>query len=182
MVDAAVSGVAFTASPRTGDPSVVAINASWGLGQAIVSGEVTPDEYWVSKVDLRVTGRTVTRKLHECRPDPAGHGVHTVDVPPERQERPSLDDNSVRAVAAMAVVVERHYGCPQDIEWTLDRAGRLLVLQSRPETRWKARRAATGPRPTDYLAVVHAAAASVAGRSGLSGGQARQSGTAPHRP
>jgi pyruvate,water dikinase len=165
MVDAEVAGVAFTVSPRTGDRSVVAINASWGLGHAVVSGEVTPDEYWVSKVGPRVRERTVAHKRTRCVVDPdAGHGVRTADVPEADRDRACLDDDRVLELAALAVRVERHYGSPQDIEWALTRPdggrpGRFLLLQSRPETSWRTRKAqAARPGPAaGYLGVIQAA-------------------------
>lgn len=167
MVDAAVAGVAFTVSPRTGDRSVVAINASWGLGHAVVSGEVTPDEFWVSKVGPQLTQKTVAHKATQCVVDPAaGHGIATVDVPAGQQDVACLTDEQVVDLAALAIRVEEHYGCPQDIEWALtaataDRPGRFVLLQSRPETTWKTRRAETQARKPaavgGYLALVQAA-------------------------
>jgi pyruvate, water dikinase len=156
MVDATVSGVAFTVSPRTGDRSVVAVNASWGLGQAVVSGEVTPDEYWLTKAGPALTAGRIAHKERECRPAPGGRGVVTVDVPAERRDVAALDDDQIRALASLAMRVEEHYGCPQDIEWALDATGRLLVLQSRPETTWRARRAARPVAGNAFLDLVHA--------------------------
>ncbi|WUH98330.1 hypothetical protein OHR68_33255 [Spirillospora sp. NBC_00431] len=145
MVDAAVAGVAFTVSPRTGDRSVVAVNAGWGLGHAVVSGEVTPDEFWISKIGPRLTERTVAAKTVQCVVHPSGRGVTTVAVPEDLQRIPCLDDADVLALAELAIRVEEHYGCPQDIEWALTRDGggrpRFLILQSRPETTWKQHRA-----------------------------------------
>ncbi len=164
MVDAEVSGVAFTVSPRTGDRSVVAVNASWGLGHAIVSGEVTPDEFWVSKVGPRITATTVATKARRCVADPSGAGTRSEDVPAELRDVACLADDDVLALTALAVRIEEHYGSPQDIEWA--RAGdRFLVLQSRPETSWKERRAQTRAArpggaggPGGYLDLVQAAA------------------------
>jgi len=155
MVDATVSGVAFTVSPRTGDRSVVAVNASWGLGQAVVSGEVTPDEYWLSKVGPTLTAGRIAHKTRECRPAPGGRGVVTVDVPAERRDVAALDDERIRALAALAMRIEEHYGCPQDIEWALDASGRLLILQSRPETTWRKTRAARPVAGSAFLDLVH---------------------------
>ena len=72
MVDAEVSGVLFTCNPVSGDPSMVALNASWGLGIGVVGGEVTPDDYLVSKVTGEVVRQTVSTKHHQYVPDPAG--------------------------------------------------------------------------------------------------------------
>jgi pyruvate,water dikinase len=158
MVDAAVAGVAFTVSPRTGDRSVVAINASWGLGHAVVSGEVTPDEYWVSKIGPAVTARTVAHKPTRCVADAAaGHGIATVAVAAADRDRACLDEVQIVALAELAVRVEEHYGSPQDIEWALTGDGRFVLLQSRPETTWKAA-AARARRPAGgYLDLVQAA-------------------------
>jgi pyruvate,water dikinase len=165
MVDATTSGVAFTVSPRTGDRSVIAVNASWGLGQAVVSGEVTPDEFWLSKAGPTITRRTVVRKARECRPADSGRGVVMVDVPPDRRDVACVDDAQLHALAALALRIEEYYGCPQDIEWALTADGRLLVLQSRPETTWRARRAETTARGQDrpgYLGVIQALGAGLA--------------------
>jgi pyruvate, water dikinase len=129
MVDAAVSGVMFTCNPVSGDPSTVAVNASWGLGQAVVGGEVTPDEYRVSKVTGEVLHRAIGPKLIEY-----GRGGERSDVPPERQEAACLDEQRLRELVEVARRVERHFGSHQDIEWAIDRDGELFMLQSRPVT------------------------------------------------
>ena len=167
MVDAESAGVVFTVSPRTGDRSVVAINASWGLGHAVVSGEVTPDEYWVAKVGPRLRERTVAHKRVQCVVDPAaGHGVVTIEVPEADRDRACLDDDRVLELSALAVRIEEHYGAPQDIEWALTRPdggrpGRFVLLQSRPETTWKTRKAEAKSKRSapaaGYLNVIQAA-------------------------
>jgi pyruvate,water dikinase len=129
MVDAAVSGVMFTCNPVSGDPSTVAVNASWGLGVAVVGGEVTPDEYRVSKVTGEVLHRTIGPKLIEY-----GAGGERSDVPPERQDVACLDDERLAELVELAGRVERHFGAHQDVEWAIDGEGRLHVLQSRPVT------------------------------------------------
>ncbi len=134
MVDAAVSGVMFTCNPVSGDRSVVAINASWGLGSAVVGGEVTPDEYLVSKVTREVVRRAVNRKQIEHRPDKGGSGTVSVAVSDERADAACLDDERLRALADVARTVERQFASLQDIEWALDGSGEIFVLQSRPVT------------------------------------------------
>jgi len=129
MVDAAVSGVMFTCNPVNGDPSTVAVNASWGLGTAVVGGEVTPDEYRVSKVTGEVIRRTIGPKAIEYV-----RGAARSDVPAERQKVACLDEEQLGALVEVARRVERHFGSHQDIEWALDRDGSLFVLQSRPVT------------------------------------------------
>jgi pyruvate,water dikinase len=165
MVDAEAAGVAFTVSPRTGDRSVIAINASWGLGQAVVSGEVTPDEYWLSKIGLEVTSSTVAHKTMQCVPSTTGRGVITVPVADDKQDVACLAPESIRELAEIAIRVEQHYGSPQDIEWartraTTTRPARIVLLQSRPETSWKKRKAESKARTVSsaaasYLSVIH---------------------------
>jgi len=138
MVDAEVSGVMFTCNPVSGDPSMVAINAAWGLGLAVVGGEVTPDDYLVSKV----TGEVVRERVHDKHlqylPDPRGRGAVPVEVPPERREAPCLDAAALGLLVEVARRIERHFGAHQDIEFAIARGAALpdglLVVQSRPVT------------------------------------------------
>lgn len=138
MVDASVSGVMFTCNPVSGDPSIVAVNASWGLGAAVVAGEVTPDEYLLSKVTSEVVRKRIGAKHVEHVPAPAGAGTVRHEVPAERRDAPCLSESDPRTLVALARRVERHFGAHQDIEWAIARAGsladRLFVLQSRPVT------------------------------------------------
>lgn len=138
MVDAEVSGVMFTCNPVSGDPSMVAVNASWGLGIAVVSGEVTPDDYLVSKVTREVVRKTVSSKHVEYVPDAAGRGTVRKDVSDARRDAPCLREEELDALVDVAGLVERHFGGHQDIEWAIAR-GRplpdaLRVLQARPVT------------------------------------------------
>ena len=106
MADARISGVMFTCNPVSGDPSMVAINASWGLGLAVVGGEVTPDDYLVSKVTREVVRRTIAAKDVEYVPGEGGRGAVRVDVPAERRDAPCLDDERLAELAAVARRVE----------------------------------------------------------------------------
>jgi phosphoenolpyruvate synthase/pyruvate phosphate dikinase len=130
MVDAAISGVMFTCNPVSGDRSMVAINASWGLGLAVVGGEVTPDDYLVSKVTGEIVRETISDKHVEYV---AGDdGPRRVEVDDERRRQACLAD--LEELLALGQRIEKHFGGPQDVEWALDRKGRLYVLQSRPVT------------------------------------------------
>jgi pyruvate, water dikinase len=140
MVDAAVSGVMFTCNPVSGDPSTIAVNASWGLGLAVVGGEVTPDEYRLSKVTGELLQRTVSSK--DVQYVPGSGGAARVEVPDERREEPCLDDAQLEALVEVGRRVERHFGSHQDIEWAIAREGELFLVQSRPVT---TRRAKPGP-------------------------------------
>lgn len=172
MAVADVAGVTFTVSPRTGDRSVVAINASWGLGQAVVSGEVTPDEFWLSKIGPSVVSSTVADKAHEYVPAPDGHGVVLRAVDEGRRRTPCLDEATAIRLTEIALRVEAHYGHPVDIEWAIEHTAtgeaRILLLQSRPETNWKRRKEeaakAAATTSTGYLsALVSQAARGVTG-------------------
>jgi pyruvate,water dikinase len=145
MVDAAVSGVMFTCNPVSGDPSTIAVNASWGLGLAVVGGEVTPDEYRMSKVTGEVLQRTVSSKDLKYVAGESGGAVR-VDVPDDRREEPCLDDAQLEALVELGRRVERHFGAHQDIEWAIDREGELFILQSRPVTTRRAKPGPTAPR------------------------------------
>jgi pyruvate,water dikinase len=138
MVDAEVSGVLFTCNPVSGDPSMVALNASWGLGIGVVGGELTPDDYLVSKITGEVVRRTVSTKHVEYVPDPAGRGTVRRDVPAERRDEPCLGDEELVALVEVARRIESHYGGHQDVEWAIARSQALpealRVLQARPVT------------------------------------------------
>jgi len=156
MVDAEVSGVMFTCNPVSGDPSMVAVNASWGLGLAVVGGEVTPDDYLVSKVTREVVRATINDKHHEYVPDPGGGGAIRVDVPADRRTARCLDEAALAALVDVAKRVERHFGSRQDIEWAIARGesapGGLYLLQSRPVTGVEGPK--TKPAPASAIAAV----------------------------
>lgn len=130
-VPSAVSGVAFTLNPVTGALDEVVINSSWGLGEAIVSGMVTPDNYVVGK-DGAIRARDISEK--EVRVVPVAGGTEKQATPPELASAPSLSDEQVAHVAATAISVEREYGSPVDIEFAYDAEGRFFLLQARPVT------------------------------------------------
>ncbi|MGI9606507.1 MAG: PEP/pyruvate-binding domain-containing protein, partial [Acidimicrobiales bacterium] len=129
-----------------GDRSQVASDSSWGLGEAVVSGEVTPDNFLVDKVLREVVKREISSKLVEYRL--TEHGVvEKLEIEAERQNEPSVTDDELVAIAMLARRSEKHYGCPQDVEWAIDRhlpsGENVLMLQSRPETVWSQK--ATAP-------------------------------------
>jgi pyruvate,water dikinase len=138
MVTPRAAGVAFTLNPSNGDRSQIAIDASWGFGEAVVSGEVTPDNFLVDKVMGTIGKRTISAKTLEYRLT-AADAVCAVEVEPARQSVPCLTDEEIVAVAKLARRAEKHYRCPQDVEWALDDSAEILLLQSRPETVWSRR-------------------------------------------
>jgi pyruvate, water dikinase len=161
MVDARTAGVMFTRSPTTGDRSVVTIEGAWGLGSAVVGGEVTPDRWVVGKITGEISVREISDKAIRHVPAGAetrvlngnphhGGGIETVAVPDDLRLSPCLSDEEIHALRTIARKVERHYGRPQDIEWAIDRGtGEVLLLQSRPETVWSAKESAPAARPAD---------------------------------
>ncbi len=141
MVDARAAGVMFTRSPVTGDRSVVTIEGSWGLGSAVVGGEVTPDRWVLGKITGDISVREISDKHIQHLPLAQG-GTESAVVADELRRAPCLTDEQLQSLRSIARQVERHYGRPQDIEWAIERAtGALLLLQSRPETVWSAKEA-----------------------------------------
>jgi pyruvate, water dikinase len=151
MIDSRCSGVMFTRSPNTGDRSVVVVEASWGLGSAIVSGEVTPDKYVVAKITGEIANRAVSTKMRQHRPNRDGAGVIEEEVPADQQNAACLRDEEIHELVDIAKRVERHYCCSQDIEWAIARdlptGENIFVLQSRPETVWGSKDAAPVASP-----------------------------------
>jgi pyruvate,water dikinase len=140
MVDARSSGVMFTRSPSSGDRSLVAVESAWGLGSAVVSGEVTPDSFLVSKVTGEIVRRQLSVKHRRHVPNSARDGVVDEEVPAGLQEAPSLSDEELGRLLDLARAVEGHYGRAQDVEWAIANGPppreHLFLLQSRPETAW----------------------------------------------
>ncbi len=146
MVDARTAGVMFTRSPLTGDRSVIAIEGAWGLGSAVVGGEVTPDRWVVGKITGEISVRDLQDKHIRHVPTPEG-GVHEEEVPADLRKAACLSDEELLRLREIGRKVERHYGRPQDIEWAVDKSGEVLLLQSRPETVWSAKDAAPVAAP-----------------------------------
>lgn len=132
MVDAAVAGVMFTANPVTGRRREAVIDASPGLGEAVVSGTVNPDHFVVEIASVQILQRRLGDKRILIRPLPGG-GIERVDLP-AADDKPSLTDVQIRALAALGGRAEDHFGSPQDTEWVIDAAGKTWLTQSRPIT------------------------------------------------
>jgi len=130
MVEAEVAGVMFTANPVTGRRGEAVIDASPGLGEAVVSGAVNPDQFHVDVAGSRVLHRRLGEKLVSVRAVPGG-GVEQVR---DARTDACLSDRQVRELAALGAEVEAVYGAPQDTEWALDRKGRFWFTQTRPIT------------------------------------------------
>ncbi|MBJ7328590.1 MAG: phosphoenolpyruvate synthase [Solirubrobacteraceae bacterium] len=134
QIDSTRAGVMFTIDPATGQDDRLVIEGSFGLGEAVVSGQVTPDRYVVRKADLTVLAREMHHKDLVIRAR-SGGGTAWESPSGEAAAQSTLDDDEVRRVAELGVAVERHYGAAQDTEWAFDADGRLWLLQARPVTR-----------------------------------------------
>ena len=148
MVNSRAAGVIFTLNPVTGDTKQIVIEGNYGLGEAVVSGSVTPDDFVVDKVSLRITERRLAKKNIQYVRDPkTGHTVHE-EVPEEKQQLPCINDEEIVRLAELAKRIEQHYGKPQDIEWAIDQdiataSQNTFIVQSRPETVWSMKAAET---------------------------------------
>ena len=141
--DTASSGIMFTLDTETGFQNVVLINSIYGIGEMIVKGKITPDEFYVFKPTLRQTqgkffkpiiSRNLGRKDKQYIYNKNG-GLKEIKVPQDKQLKFSLTDNEILCLANWACQIEEHYKMPQDIEWAKDgKTGELFIVQARPET------------------------------------------------
>lgn len=141
--DMGAAGVMFTIDTESGFEDVVFITASYGLGETVVQGAVNPDEFYVHKPTLKAGRPAVLRKTMGSKlikmeftdASQAGRSVKTVDVEPALRKAFSISDAEVAELAQYALIIEKHYGRPMDIEWGRDGVdGKLYILQARPET------------------------------------------------
>jgi pyruvate,water dikinase len=139
MVDATASGVAMTIDPSNGDRSKIVIEAGWGLGELVVSGEVTPDHFVVDKIMLEPVIRKIADKNEELVADYLAKTTRRQSVDDARRRAPCITDAQLKTVASLAKAMERHFKRPQDIEWAIDSHGTVMLLQCRPETVWSKR-------------------------------------------
>ena len=182
MVNSKAAGVIFTINPVTGDPSQIVIEGNYGLGESVVSGAVTPDDFVVDKNTLKIIERRIAKKTVQYLRDPdTGKTVH-LDVPVEKQEQPCLNDEEIIKLAELAKRIEQHYGKAQDIEWAIDSdlsfPDNIFIVQSRPETVWSLKLAqvpakveAEGMKPAEMLKVI--VKGSPAGKRGFGIGVAK---------
>ena len=140
--DLGAAGVMFTLDTESGFPGVVFITSSYGLGETVVQGAVNPDEFYVFKETLAKGKKAIIRKSlgskliqMQFAPQGSAERVQTVEVGPEERNRFSITDEDVTELAKYAVIIEKHYGRPMDIEWGKDGVdGKIYILQARPET------------------------------------------------
>jgi len=165
MVNSKAAGVIFTINPVTGDPNQIVIEGNYGLGEAVVSGAVIPDDFIIDKNTLKIIERRIAKKTVQYLRDPnTGKTIH-VDVPIEKQEQPCLNDEEILKLADLSKRIEQHYGKAQDIEWAIDSdipyPDNIFIVQSRPETVWStkleqvpAKVEAEGMKPAEMLKVI----------------------------
>jgi phosphohistidine swiveling domain-containing protein len=131
LIDADASGIAFTADPVTGDDTMIEINAAWGLGEAVVGGQVTPDTITVERASGRIMRTVINTKTIMTGPAPGG--VTSLPVPENRQNAPALSASQASRLVDLAIMVEGLFKDPMDIEWCRQ-GDQILVLQARPIT------------------------------------------------
>ena len=143
MLDPESAGVMFTLNPVTGTKNEIYIESSWGVGETIVQGKVDPDSFLIDKSDLTISSQNInTKKLMTIRGVTQGKfaiadraSATEIDVPLNLQNKPSIDDNTVKILSDFAVQIEKHYDKPMDIEWVLEKdSNNVFIVQARPET------------------------------------------------
>lgn len=132
MVLPEVSGIMFTADPVSGHRGVISIDASYGLGEALVSGLVSPDIYKFKKNNAQIVNKTIAEKKLAIIPLEGG-GTTKIDITGQTSTNQVLTDGQIKSLAELGMKIEKHYGCPQDIEWCIEK-GELYIVQSRAIT------------------------------------------------
>lgn len=168
MVFSKTSGVMFTVNVATGDDNNILIEAAFGLGEYVVQGTVTPDNYTISKHDHKIIDRCVNEQdIMLVRKK--GGDCEEVQVPEELRKVQTLTDEQILELADYAKKIEKHYGCYMDMEWGVDeRTNKIWILQARPETVWSRRNKEGGAKvqesksmtTTDHKVIVKGLSAS----------------------
>lgn len=140
MVDAKAAGVMFTVNPVNGDESKVAIEGGFGFGEAVVSGSVNPDRWLVDKITYEIDEKVIADKGNEFVLNPKTREMEYKELPPDKRNLPCLEDKEVIELTKIAKKVEAHFGCCQDIEYsisaTLPFPESIFLVQARPESVW----------------------------------------------
>lgn len=149
MVNSRSSGVMFTLNPANGDRNFIVIESSWGLGEAVVGGMVTPDEVVISKHDLKIVDRRISKKNLKIIYDPHLKANRELEIQGKESESPSITDEEAIELAKLAVKIEKHYKVPMDIEWAIDGdltfPDNVFIVQARPETFWVSKQSRQEP-------------------------------------
>lgn len=167
MANAWTAGVMFTLNPASGDRSVIAIDANWGFGESVVSGQCTPDNFIINKITDEIIKKTVSHKTLLYTRNPETHSVIKQSVPDERSDIQCVVDKDAVELAKIGKRIEKHYGKAMDIEWAIDKdtpgKAKIFILQSRPETVWSDKKVAPVVQ-TRSSALAHICAGLVAGK------------------
>jgi len=131
MIDSVASGVMYSVDPTQPDSGLLKISSIWGLGEHLVSGEASPDEFYVDKRAGDISQQVIGRKKEKLVNLPDG-GTELVEVPEEEDSLSSLTEAQVQTLAKYGMKLEDYFQTPQDVEWAVDREGKLFILQSRP--------------------------------------------------
>jgi len=134
MVQSDASGVCFTVHPVTKDKNQMVIEAAWGLGEILVSGQITPDTYVIEKDTLNILDKNINSQ--EKMIVRSKKGIETIFVPKSKREKPKLSAKLIKELAKLCIKIEDHYKYPQDIEWALENR-KFYILQTRPITSLK---------------------------------------------
>jgi pyruvate,water dikinase len=140
MVNSRVSGIIFTINPINGDPSKISIDASYGLGEAVVSGLVTPDTYLIDKITFDLVKTIIGSKETQCVYRDQGSDIVQKDVPEEKRGVTCLSVPEIKELARIGKLIENYYGQEYDIEFGIDAdfpfPENIIILQVRPESVW----------------------------------------------
>jgi len=154
LLSARSSGIAFSINPVDGNSDQAVVEASWGLGEAVVSGRVTPDCWVVEKSTGRIVEERIADKELRSVFDEAAGRVVDQEAPESLRTEPALSHDEVRHVAEVAAAIEQQEGCPQDVEWAFDERlafpRNFFLLQHRPETVWSRQPESTPFDPVEY--------------------------------
>jgi pyruvate,water dikinase len=165
MVNSRAAGVMFTMNPVTGDTNQIVVDGNYGLGEAVVSGSVNPDDFIIDKDSMKISGRRIVKKTVSYIRDPnTGKTVHA-EVPADMQDQPCISDDEIMKLAELGKRIEQHYGKTQDIEWAIEKdilpPNNIFIVQSRPETVWSSKIVQASPKveaetakPSETLNVV----------------------------
>ena len=148
MIDAQSSGVCYSRDPSNPTSSNLLVSATFGLGELLVSGEASPDTFYVDRKSLRIIRKEINEKTHRIVPLTDG-GTRLEETSETTRRLPAINDDTIRLLSEYSLKLENHFGSPQDVEWCINPSGDLFILQSRPLGLAQSRQQAV-PQVKDY--------------------------------